>query len=278
MCDDWKDWDWKAACTALIRAVDPHSADVPVYLLDRDEAAGIADSRDRDAVGFTCIVFSDRFRGFLESRGEWRGRGFVAVLDVGRLETPMQVEGLALHEYLHDVLDRPIIDKIRAGDADPATIGALLRLADPDFPMRPPGLDLYPDDWRLWHHHPGDFIRPCIHAADRAGRRLGWLGDAADVWECDTSSDGRCLAGIHYYAEQLGNEPRRLADVPLAELPAIRPPAAFQRYAAEDLRFAETRFQYRYRRPAGNDEPCDETAAAIDIRPAAEPVLQEVSP
>ena len=44
MFDDWKDdWDWKAACTALIRAVDPHSADVPVYLLDRDEAVRTLD-------------------------------------------------------------------------------------------------------------------------------------------------------------------------------------------------------------------------------------------
>lgn len=234
-------WDWKAGCTALIRSVDPHAKDRPVYLLERQEARSIADPCDLDAVGFTSIAFSERFRAFLEDRGEWRGRGFVAVIDTEPMSR-IQIEGVVLHEYAHDVIDRGIVERIRNGDIrDPSTIAGLLHIADPAKPMKPATDDLYDDAWRPWHHHGPDFMRICIHIADRAVKRCGWFGDVAVVWDCQGGSRG--LLSPMAYAQQLGIEPQRLADIPLAAVVSITPPIEFKRFADRDLNEAEQRFR-----------------------------------
>ena len=244
MPDSWRtSLDWKAECEALIRIVDPHSAARPVYLFDAGEARELADVRRLHSTGITSIALSARFRSLLKIRGDWQGDGFAAVIDVERLPSPQCIDAVVIHEYAHDLLDREIEDRFRRGDGDDHTAVMLLMLANPDVPLPPPDWKGREDNpaWRPWHNHAGDFIRLCVHLAHRAQQRIGWLGDAWDVFS--VTQNARGLSSVFQYTRLLEDEPERLADSPLSELLSIDPPASFASFAAEDLQDAERRFQ-----------------------------------
>lgn len=228
MDDSWRStYDWQADCAALIRAVDP-TCSRPVYLLDRDEpgVAAVFDPRRSHANGCTGIYFADRFRALLERQGEWQGPGFVAVLDVARIERPILVQGIVLHEFVHDIEQRELADRVRNGRCAPLTRTFYELVIRPDVPV-PTALK---SDHSQIREHAGRFLRLALHCAHRA-RQQGWWGDC---WEI-IDPQAYYLAWHGAYARELGDEPARLADLPLTEVDRLNPPAGYQRFADEDL-------------------------------------------
>lgn len=247
--DAWPEkWNWKRQCTANIRAVDPASGAWPVYLLDHNEAAGVVDPEDFGCMACTSLIFSERFEPLLRRRGEWDGPGFVGVFNTEALTRRGVVgwEGIVFHEYCHDVLSRPVAELFRAGELPDDVSSLIAAAADGSQPLSPVGPTL---DNTLRDHNP-DFIRLTLHVAHRAWKTLRWCGDALDIFNRQIAF----LSSTCGYEEAIGDEPARLAELPLAVIPDVEPPAEFIDFAEWDREQARRRYAERF--PELREEPC----------------------
>ncbi len=216
----------------MIRLIDPHSATRPVYLLDRNDGIGVFDPRAVDALAITGVFFSERFRPLLERRGDYDGPGFVAILDTARIGDWLVWQGIVLHEYVHDVQFRDFQKRLLAGDCDPSVMADFKSAADLGKPC--PVATAFDQELS---YHCGHFIRLAIHAAARA-EQCGWLGDTWYV----INPEQYHLSDVREYERALGDEPQRLADLPLSEVDKLPPPAAYQDFAAADVENAKRRY------------------------------------
>lgn len=139
----------------------------------RNFAVYVADYQDtpdafRDPLckGYTSPLLDLQLQPWLESRGEWAGRGFACVVDAERFPTFPDLAGALLHEFAH-WLDGPLPeddDRLAESLAEPLTTcmaaNHRLPLAERSYyqPNLPP-----------WHQHGSQFVRACCHLANRAG-------------------------------------------------------------------------------------------------------------
>ena len=123
------------------------------------------------------------------------------------------------HELSH-VAARPILESEKDDNLDPAFSKAVTASLV-DFCKDTPSAAAAPCSWA---GHGGDFIRTLFHTAHRVRQvadewlpRTGWFDPKQ--YSLPSREDE--------YRAALGDEPERLADVPLTELSSIEPPASF---------------------------------------------------
>jgi hypothetical protein len=226
--------NWKDDAIRLLHCVDPDAG--PLYLFDFHEF----DIPEDAALGCTSVFLDLQLRDRLKACGEWKGRGFVCLIDADRIEAQFRksgigrdarrrVLGIVLHEYGHFItctlVPEERADRLLADLPDfahylstaPITIG-------PDDPAAPP-----------WRDHDGiPFGRACIHLWHRANLH-GHDFHINDVW---TSADTYRLASPLGYAEALGNEPQARLGEPLRAILNSPAPAPYADFCNHDLQRA----------------------------------------
>lgn len=217
--------DLFAYAREVLATVDP-TVTAPVYLVDAADAAAVLDT-PKGIGAFTAPLLSYRLKPILEARGEWNGPGFAAVVVPGWFETIRHLAAGVLHEYSHAAPYQTLLDAaFPCGLPDAAPAWA-------ERTDRQVTLTTETEE-RPWTHHGPDFARLAMHAT----HRLNAAGGAVDPAWVFT---GRwyLLSAADQYLAALGDEPERLASLPLAEVAKVEAPASFRDFAAADLARAE---------------------------------------
>lgn len=176
----------------------------------------------------------DHLQQLLIDQGEWRGPAPIIVFafdairdDAERLGVPFDefVRGVAVHELAHCRSWAPPAEEY----AEPEPEAVESTAADYiDFAIRDPAP---PEDQPLWAEDHGlMFTRVALHLHARAAAAgyavaIGWL----------VAGDEYGLSPARCYAEALGDEPKRLAGAPLADIIRARAPVAFTNLFAKDI-------------------------------------------
>jgi hypothetical protein len=174
---------------------------------------------------------------------KWKGRGAVMVLDEDQarwfarefhpflleaIAAPRELWKAAAHELAH-IAGRTILPSEETAE-DPGFCEVVDRTLSEFCANSPPVALVCPVPWE---GHDGQFIRLLFHTAHRVRLAAGdWIGFAD--W-FDSQQYGLPSREDQYRAA-LGDEPERLADVPLSKLPAVPPPTAFAELWAYDVR------------------------------------------
>jgi hypothetical protein len=153
----------------------------------------------------------------------YRGGGPCMVVNDVALAEDYDGEDLAyrtqvtvLHELAH-ILDRPALYEDRAGvDPNRLLFEALVVANVGERPVR--------DDLPAYFGHDHSFIRIAIHLCHRA-QQAGV--DVRPAAICAGHRYGLSHASV--YAEALGDEPIRCAEMPFREIKSFKPPPAFSR-------------------------------------------------
>lgn len=250
--------EWKANATALLRRLDPGAAELPLYILMQSEA--VSALLIDDCRGITGRTMSTDLRHLLIASGEWEGFGFATIL-CDDIETYLDFEWIVVHEYCHFVEHGDpgwLIEMVRRVEEQQPAEAAAWAPAEPIIHAYDPP--------RPWSDHDHSFIRMAAHLARRAEmihRHVGW--DIDDVVPQRLYlPQSRASA----YAEHLGDEPERLAHLPMTAVATTSPPPAYEAFAAADLERAEFLFQKYHRRPTA-EQPAVETNETDDVENVA---------
>lgn len=226
---------WRDACQQLLADVDPHCT-LPRYLLDSSEAGGRVRVAGRAK---TWGRYSSILREFIS---DWSGPGFCALFNVGRMRNWSEIESVCIHEYGHFIgqhaSDVRLLKVINGGQSAEcrAFVSELESWSEPEPSAVSPGVPESDSVPRPWDTHGADFVRPFLHLIERANC-AGWGLSAEDAW-C-----GYGLSPLRLYRAALGDEPKRLAGLPMSEVVATEAPASFVQFAESDLSRAESRFE-----------------------------------
>lgn len=154
--------DWKLFCSMTIDAVEPSLAGQPKYLLSDDEAFRIDRSlATGKSAAWTSRVLDLVLGEHLTSTGQWRGRGFAAIVDPAKHSTLKEIASSVCHELAHwidsgaqvgpvsDVVERSrqLLDSMRDSS------DLLTQASKP-----------------AWHNHGARFVRASCHIATRVAR------------------------------------------------------------------------------------------------------------
>ena len=152
---------------------------------------------------------------------DYRGRGPCMVInDIGLAEDyePVDIayltQATVLHELAH-ILDRPMLFEDRSGvDPNKLLFESLVVANATQLPSRA--------DIPLYFGHGHSFIRISLHLCHRAQQAGVHISTAAI---CAGHRYG--LSHASFYAEALGDEPARCADMTFSQIMATKPPPAF---------------------------------------------------
>lgn len=170
---------------------------------------------DGKAIAWVCHGAGRRLHPHLERIGLWRGSGDVVVVCEPwfRLE-PSRAYGTLIHELGH-AIDNREFEEIVAGEDSSADAAQRDRLKEsanePIFREVSPSLP-------KWHGHGDNWIRAVIHLIARAN--IGY-------WDVAFADPFYGLSSRLEYLEALGDEPNKLASLPICEILKTEPPAAF---------------------------------------------------
>ncbi len=190
--------------------------DLPTYVLPADSG---------DVLALTGGLLAYEYRENIENAGLWRGWGFCALVNLDQVEDFHTGTAVLIHEFAHFAINAGWTSVLLST----STPEALLRNApEPAEATRLAcqHLDALPP----WTGHGAAFVRLLIHVVRRV-QAAGWFGDENDA----VPSDCYLLSRPSRYAEHLGDEPQRLADVPLFRIPTIAPPQEYTDFAASNL-------------------------------------------
>jgi len=228
---------WQRRIEAACRAVFPQRT---IYVVS---ASSVPERyRPRGTFGITGRGLDLIFRQEIGER--WVGRGAVILLNpseavsyakllIGNpaINARRILWRTAAHEASH-IADRPILPseekdedlQPKADDISSALLAEFCAVESPLAVLEPVA----------WHDHDARFFRLLFHVAHR-------IMPFVDVHLCrydwaDTLQYALPSSDYKYRAA-LGDEPERLADVPLTEISSIPPPTAFTNVWANDLRY-----------------------------------------
>jgi hypothetical protein len=174
-----------------------------------------------DSMAWTGAGLDRRLRDRLELLGLWNGPGFAVVTQSGFSRGTVGEREILVHEFAHWIewQASPISDELMmwvllhdwftirgVETADRQTESAVIE--------RPP-----------WAGHEAPFIRAAIHASHRAGVYAS---------DCRVAGAVYGLSACPWYEHALGDEPRRLESLPVAEILKTPAPAAFAELWASD--------------------------------------------
>ena len=161
---------WQRIAAQLIREIAPHDvADRALYLVDFADLQAVhnfAAIDFQDTLAFTHRRCDLMLRTWLESIGQWQGRGFAAVVRRDQFGSLPDLLGCVLHEFSH-ALDHGL----KTSDDDPDNVLAKL---PPHAAMKLSRLVMESISERVppWFKHEERFIRASCHLAYRAGQVL----------------------------------------------------------------------------------------------------------
>ena len=220
---------WKAVCEKWIRRIDPTFTE-PVYLLSARQATGVVEMSE--ICGLTGLGMAGDVRTALERRHEWRGPGFAAVIDLERISRTVELIGVALHEYTHYVESTAAAIPLATSMGRAAYHAVLSKPRDDEsMPIRPSSTK------RPWDQHGPAFIHLAIHAEHRAWR-AGCRAVLADWTYYELPSGWR-------WRGALGDEPARLAKLPMIEVAKHPWTDTYKQFSDEAVRTAEQSFTER---------------------------------
>lgn len=173
------------------------------------------------AAAWVGVGLDQRLQPRLEELGLWQGPGDVVVVQAGWSQQSADGElGTLVHELAHaiqfreETLSPAEVAAFREVDQrrnDQARRGETVRFSAPSVP---------------WELHEADWIRAALHPARRAGVPEFLIGFAGPRYG---------LSGGEEYIKALGDEPQRLAGLPVAEILKTPAPAAFDDLFAADV-------------------------------------------
>lgn len=224
-----------AFAEGLLRAVAPDElGSIPIYMVDARDAPW---GDWHDCYGATHAKMDVACRAVLESRHEWQGRGFAAVVNVEAISQRWPRFGdrliattrTALHEATH-WLTYPLADVLGECDGQPRLISSMAYAQQGLSPAEVAVVDAMA---MLRVHNPR-WIRALCHVSFRANGARGQFkfGCKADDL-ADHNSYG--LTRFANYSRALGGELVRCLATPIREVLATKPPREFIELAAMDV-------------------------------------------
>lgn len=179
--------------------------------------------RHGSALAWVCAAGGKRFRSHLERIGLWRGDGdVIAVCDSWFQLERSRADGVLIHELGH-VVDNRGLEAVVSDEGIELTLQkdqAKVALGDPVFVD-----DSGPAP--KWSGHGLSWIRAVIHLICRAG---------VSQWHVNFADEGYGLSDRVEYIKALGDEPRRLESLPVAEILKQPAPAAFTELFERDTK------------------------------------------
>ena len=211
-----------AECRDIILDIAPELRPDPLYVTD-EAALAVAGGL---ILGWACNETESYPRQILEASGEWQGPGRFISLALNKLETPSAVRCVALHEAAHLLPARPVTTT----DKPPSPAAVRWNRGDIRLSLAASNYGPADEPWTDDDCHGWKFIRRALHLHHRA-----------TVAGYDVDLHGLC-AGVqygcvwpHYYAEELGDEPARLASLTFDEIESFKPPDGFMALWNQDV-------------------------------------------
>lgn len=156
--------NWQCKAKQILRLVDREARQWPLYLVDYADVASVDPRLSGGLCGaWTSPVLDVMLRDYLESRGEWVGRGFATILHRDKCYDDTLAIAKVIHEFAHFArFHRPVR---RGDDVTAAETRTLLPQcwSDRDSPD-----DYSPPDPKPWAGHESQFVIAASVLAYRA--------------------------------------------------------------------------------------------------------------
>ena len=176
---------------------------------------------------WTSITLDLTLQPWLESVGEWRGRGFATIVRDDVLRTAADILDVVLHELAHGIEHA----SAPAASMQLADLPAMLRMPVAELPAEWAGtIQSEPAQGKPWAKHGHRFIRAAAHVCWRA-RSQGYVTTLKNMHVAGT---GYGVSPARSYELALGDEPRDCENESIGEVLKRSAPLPFQQLWTKD--------------------------------------------